>query len=133
MIWSGGSDPRVVACHQHDVGAGTGDLSHQRALVPIAVATCPEDDDHPARPEIAGSLKYRVERIGCMCIVDDDGERLPFVDRLESSRHTSDLPYARRDRFLLDVEQQPCGNGAEHVLDVEDSRAVVSRSRSRPL
>ena len=54
-----------------------------------------------------------------MRVVDEDGERLPFVDALESTRNRLDGGDATGDRVLVEVEEQPGGHGAEHVLDVE--------------
>ena len=54
-----------------------------------------------------------------MRVVDDDGERLPLVDRLESTRDAFHARDPRCDRVLVDVEEQTGSDGTEDVLDVE--------------
>ena len=97
------------------------DGAHQRPLAAIAVAARAEDRDHAAAAELAGRLQHDVERVGRVRVVDDDGERLAHVDRLESARHARHRPHAGRDRVVVDIEQDSGGDRAEHVLDVEAS------------
>ena len=98
----------------------TRDRPHQRALAAVAVAACPEDADQPACAELAGGLQHDVERVGRVRVVDDDGERLALVDRLEPPRHARHPAHALGDRVVVDVEEDPRRDRAEHVLDVED-------------
>ena len=77
---------RVVGRDQRDVGEPRGDLAHQRALAAIAVPAGAEHDDHPPGGELASRGQHLLQRIRLVRVVDDDGERLPGVDRLEAAR-----------------------------------------------
>ena len=111
----------IVRRHDRDVRALHRDLPHQRALAPVPVSPCAEDDDHAPLAEVARRAQDGLERVRRVGVVDQRGERLPGVDRLEppgDPRHARDtLP----DRLLVEIEQQSGGHGAEHVLDVEDA------------
>src|SRR6187402_3687946 len=55
-----------------------------------------------------------------MCVVDHDCERLSFVDRLETPWDPFDARDSLHDQVLVEVEQDPGSDGAQHVLDVEE-------------
>ena len=97
------------------------DLPHQRALGPVPISPCAEDDDHAPLAEVSCRAQDGLQRVGGVRVVDQRGERLPGVDRLEPP---GDLRHARNallDGLLVEVEQQSGGHGTEHVLDVEDA------------
>ena len=121
MIASGSSERGLSDVTIATSASSRCDPPHQRPLAAIAVAAGAEDDDHTPVAEVARRAQHRRERVGRVRVVDDDRERLPLVDRLEApgdARHGRD---AFRDRVLVDVEQQPGRDRAEHVLDVEET------------
>ena len=54
-----------------------------------------------------------------MRVVDDDRERLSFVDRLEAARDARHRADALGDGLLVEIQEDAGGDHAEHVLDVE--------------
>ena len=110
---------RIVGGHDRDVREIRCDLAHQRPLAAVAVAAGTEDDDHAPLPELTRRSQNRGERVGRVRVVDEHGERLALVDRLEATRDTSDVRDSLCDRVLVEIEQQPCSDGTEDVLDVE--------------
>ena len=98
-----------------------GDASHDRPLLAVAVAAAAEDADHAALREAPRLLQNALERRGLVRVVDDDGERLAFVDELEAPRHALDGLDAFADRALVDPERAGRGRRAQRVLDVEAS------------
>ncbi len=113
MIASGSSERGLSDVTIDDVGELARDLAHQRPLAAIAVASGAEDDDHPPVAKIARGPEHRLERVGRVRVVDDDGERLAFVDRLEAARHVRRPGDPLGDRVLVEVEQEPGRDGAE--------------------
>ena len=84
MIASGSSDLGLsdVTIAMSACSAAT--LPHQRPLPAIAIASRTEDDDDPTVPEPASRFQDGLQRVRRVRVVDDDGERLPGVDRLEA-------------------------------------------------
>ena len=78
-----------------------------------------EDADEAAVPELSCCLEDDVERLGGVCVVDDECERLPLVDGFESTGHAGDGANALRYLVVVDVEEQRGSDDAEDVLDVE--------------
>ncbi len=72
-------------------------------------------------PERTGGAEDRRERVGGVRVVDDDGEVLSLVDRLESAGNAGHGADALDDRVLVDVEEERGRDRAENVLDVEDA------------
>ena len=77
---------RVVGGQDRPVGELGDDAAHQRPLAAVAVAAGAEDDDEPPVAEAARGADHVLERVGRVRVVDDHGERLPVVDRLEPAR-----------------------------------------------
>ena len=65
-------------------------------------------------------MQHGRERIGRVRVVDDDGERLSLLDRLEATRDGAHARDALGDGVLVEVEKESRRDGAEHVLDVEE-------------
>ena len=88
MIASGILGARVVGGDDHAVGQPRGDLAHQRPLAAVAVAAAPEHDVHgrPRRLSCRGRAQDVLERVGGVGVVDEHGELLAGVDRLEAAR-----------------------------------------------
>src|SRR5262249_49327010 len=82
---------RVVRGDDRHVGQGGSDLAHQRALAPIAVSTG-ADPTPPPPPALARARQLArraqdvLQRVGSVGVVDQHGEILALVHRLESSR-----------------------------------------------
>jgi len=110
---------RVVRGHDRDVGELTGDSAHQRTFRPITIAPAAEDADHTAAGELARSLEHVLERLRLVRVVDDDGERLPLVDRFEPARNAREALDPGSNRVVLDLQEPAKRHSREHVLDVE--------------
>ena len=78
---------RVVGGDDRAVGEVDREPAHLRPLAAVAVAAAAEHADHAARGELARGAEDMLERARLVRVVDDHGERLPLVDRLESPRH----------------------------------------------
>ena len=87
MIASGSSERGLSEVTIAAVGEPRGDLAHQRALAAVAVAAGAETHDHAARASSAArGLQHVLERVGRVRVVDEHGEGLALVDRLEAAR-----------------------------------------------
>ena len=77
---------RVVGGDDGEVGQARGDLAHQRALVAVAVAAAAEHADAAAarRSSSARRAEDVLQRVGRVGVVDEHGERLALLDRLEA-------------------------------------------------
>ena len=87
MIASGSSErglSEVTIARSEPLGAGP---AHLRPLVAVAVAAGAEDRDHPALGQPPGGAEDVVERVGRVGVVDEHGEVLALVDRLEAAGH----------------------------------------------
>ena len=62
--------------------------------------------------------RERVRRVG---VIDEHGERLPGVHRLEAAGDAMHRSDAFGDLVRVEVEQQSGGDGGENVFDVEQS------------
>src|SRR3954471_6798415 len=80
----GGLRARVVGRHDRHVGALGGHAPHQRPLAAISITTATEDADHPRGGQFTGCAQHVLQRIGRVGVVDEHGERLTFVHRLET-------------------------------------------------
>src|SRR6185437_5060467 len=124
---------RIVGGDDRDVGELGRDPAHQRALAAVAVAAAAEDADHAALRQVARRAEDVLERIGRVGVVDEHGERLPLVDRLEAPGYSAQFPDAVGDRVVRDLQQACRGDRAEHVLDVEaaaQSRLELDSARA---
>src|SRR4051812_2846601 len=113
---------RVVRGDDHDVGVVARDCAHERPLRAVAVAAGAEDDDHAAGGERARGAQHVVERVRRVGVVDEHGERLALVDRLEAARNAHGMRQRLGDRRVVDPERADGGDGAEDVQDVETPR-----------
>ena len=122
MIASGSSLRGLSEVTTTTSARSTRDPAHQRPLAAVAVAARAEDDDHAAPPRArAPAASAVVERLRRVRVVDEDGERLSLVDRLEASRHAADGGDAGRDLVRRRGRAAGRRDGAEHVLDVEQA------------
>ena len=96
-----------------------GDGAHERTLAVIAIAAAPEDADHAARRQLPRRAQGGLQRVGRMRVVDDDGERLSLLDRLETPRDAAHRLDPADDRLVRKLEQSCHGDGRQDVLDVE--------------
>ena len=99
------------------------DRAHQRALRPVPVAAAAEDAEDAALAERAPSREDGGERLRRVRVVDQHGERLPFVDRLEPARHAREVLDAAAIASSSTPRRRASGDRPEHVLDVEAARA----------
>ena len=60
-----------------------------------------------------------------MCVVDDDGERLPLVHGLETPGHSAHRLDSLGDRIVRQVEQARHRDRRQGVLDVESTEQVA--------
>ena len=131
--------PRVVGRHDRAIGEPRGGAAHQRPLLAVTVAAGAEDDDQPPAAETARRLEHVDERVGRVRVVDDHGERLSGLDRLESARHAGDRRDPAADRVLVDPELASRPDRTERVRSVEAAaqlqidafEIVVGRERPR--
>ena len=72
-----------------------------------------------------------LERLGRVRVVDEDGEGLALVHRLEAARHPGDVLDAAHDRVVLDPEQARGCDRAEDVLDVEAAAQLRADGQRR--
>ena len=110
---------RVVGGHDRQVGEPRPDLPHQRALAGVAVAARAEDDDHAALGDRARRQQDVLERARLVRVVDDDGERLALVDRLEAPGHARRVGERGQQRLRRGAEHARRRPRAERVEDVE--------------
>ena len=132
MIASGSSErglSEVTIARSEPLGAGP---AHLRPLVAVAVAAGAEDRDHPALGQPAGGAEDVVERVGRVGVVDEDGEVLALVDRLEAARNTPRPGQARGGLVRVDFHRDRGGEGAERVGDVEVTGHQRAHRRSPP-
>src|SRR6266511_2503789 len=78
----------------------------------------PQPKMQTSRP-VARLCEQRLERARGVRVVDEDRERLAFVDRLEAPGHAGEVLDSGSNGFLVDAEDARRRHGAEHVLDVE--------------
>ena len=97
------------------------DTAHQRPLAPVAVAAGAEHDREPAVAEAARRADDVLERVGRVRVVDDHGERLAGVDRLEPARDARQRLDSALDRVAVDTERLGGEGGTDRVLAVEGS------------
>jgi len=110
---------RIVGRDDHRVGQARGDLPHQRPLAAITVAAAAERADDAGVRQLAGGAQDVVQRVRRVRVVDDDGEGLAFVDRLEAAGDAAGLRHGAHDRLLGDTQAAGDCDGAQDVEDVE--------------
>ena len=76
----------------------------------------------PASRQLAGRAQHVLERVGRVGVVDEHGEVLALVDRLEAARDAHAALERRDERVELDAERVRGGERAERVGDVEAAR-----------
>ena len=76
-------------------------------------------DDTAARGQITGGPEHLLEPVGRVGVVDDDGERLSGVDRLEPSRHGSGAAMPAAIASRIDAEHARGHGGGQRVGQVE--------------
>ncbi len=133
-IASGSSRARVVARDDDGVRQLPCDPSHQRHACRDR-GRLPHRTRRRGGPSPSGRAAPRTvsSASGRVRVVDDDGEVLSLVDRLESAGNAGHGADALDDRVLVDVEQERGRDRAEDVLDVEDAeqRRLDSDARRR--
>ena len=82
---------RVVGRDDHTVGQPRRDLSHERALAAVPVAPAAEHASEPPAADLARRGQHALERVGCVRVVDQNGERLTLVHGLEPARDSSQV------------------------------------------
>src|SRR3954449_11614026 len=110
---------RVVGRDDDDVRVLAHDGAHERALGTVAVAAGAEDDDHAPGRERPRRAQHVVERVRGVGVVDEHGERLALVDRLEAAGDAHGVREPVGDRRVIDAQGADGGDGAEDVEDVE--------------
>ncbi len=90
--------PRIVRGDEDDVGEARRDRTHERALLAIPVSTASEHADDAIRRERPRLGKDVLERLRRVRVVDEHGEGLPFVDRLEPAGHSLEMLDPAPDR-----------------------------------
>ncbi len=122
---------RVVGRDDGEVGQPPRHPPHLRALAAVAVAAAAEHADQPPGGDLAGGREHVLEPVGRVRVVDEHGERLAGVDRLEPARDALHRGDAGPDGRVRQLEQLGQRHGAEHVLDVEAAaQAHVERQRA---
>src|SRR5207247_4512450 len=97
------------------------DLAHQRALDAVTVAAGSENADDPASGQVTRGPERGLQRAGRVRVVDEHGERLSLLHRIESPRHTVYRFDALLDRSLGDPERARGSCRCERILHVEAS------------
>ena len=104
----------------HVVGEPRAASPHERPLAPVAVAAAAEDQPDPALGERPCLAQDVLERVRCVGVVDEHGERLRLVHRLEAA---GDARRRARRRARWPRPSIPTSrasrDGAQDVLDVE--------------
>src|SRR5215218_2480636 len=96
---------RVIRGHDHVVCQPCRDLAHQRALRAVAVAARAEHDQHAAGSELARRREHLLQRARLVRVVDEHGERLALLDRLDAARHGRDGSQRLGHRCELEPER----------------------------
>src|SRR6266508_3952338 len=96
--------PRIVRRHERDVGELCDHLSHQRPLHAVSISACAEDANDATAPKLACRLQDGLERPGRVRVVDEDRERLSFVDLVEAAWNAADGLDSCSDRGLIHAE-----------------------------
>ncbi len=87
---------RIVGGRYRQVGEVGGDRAHERPLAAVAVAAAAEHAQQPAGGHRPHGAQDARQRIGCVRVVDEHGERLPAADGFEPAGH--DRPPRRAPR-----------------------------------
>src|SRR4051794_23976157 len=103
---------RVVGRDDDDVRVLAHDGAHERALGTVAVAAGAEDDDHAPGRERPRRAQHVVERVRGVGVVDEHGERLALVDRLEAAGDAHGVREPVGDRRVIDAQGAGGGGGA---------------------
>ena len=98
MIASGSSERGLSEVTIATSARSRGRRAHQRALAAVAVAAGAEDDDQPPGRQLARGAQHVLQRVGRVRVVDEDGEGLALVDRLEAARDALGARQRRGDR-----------------------------------
>ena len=105
MIASGSSERGIVGGDDHAVRQSRRDLPHQRPLAAVTIAAAAEHDMQ--RPSSAPRRREDVfERVGRVRVVDENGERLSFVDGLEASGNLSGGVDRRQREIIGNAERR---------------------------
>ena len=93
----------------------------------VAVAAGAEHDVHAAVGQLARGAQHVLERVGRVRVVDEHGERLALVDRLEAAGHAvAPRPAPRAAASRSTPSARAAAIARERVLDVEAARAGAS-------
>ena len=88
---------RIVVGDDDDVGLPRRCLPHQRALARIAVAASTEHGDQPALGEGPQRRQRRVQRIGLVCVIDEDQRPVVgLADQLQPARRSLEIFQGRQ-------------------------------------
>ena len=74
---------RIVVGHDDDVGATRRDLAHDRSFPRVAIAATAEDKNDSPSHIRTESRKRLFERVGLVCIVDENRAAADFPDAFE--------------------------------------------------
>src|SRR6266508_675270 len=87
----------------------------------VSISACAEDANDATAPTLACRFQDGLERPGRVRVVDEDRERLPFVDLVEAAWNAADGLDSCSDRGLIHAESTSGGRRGKGVLDVEAS------------
>jgi hypothetical protein len=99
-----------------------GRAAHERALGGVAVAARAEHDVQAAARDLARGAQHVVERVRRVRVVDQHGEPLALVDRLEAPGHAVRASERAHDRLHRHVERPRRRDRRQCVLHVEQAR-----------
>ena len=121
----------VVVGDDQDVGTAGRDLTHGRALVPVAVPAAAEDRDHPPGDDLPGRPDGPGHRVRGVRVVDEGQERLAGGHPLHPARDAGAGPDGVCGQLRLDPVMDGGGQRGQRVGHVEASGQADSGSDVR--
>ncbi|MNJ60299.1 hypothetical protein D3C77_560210 [compost metagenome] len=101
----------IVGGHDDMLRIACGDFAHQRALCAIPVASAAKYADDPPCRKFGYCAQHVLQAVRRMSIVDNNGERLPFIHSLYASID----PFKGLQAFFNPIQrntfQQTCRDG----------------------
>ena len=118
--------PGVVARDDRQVRRRGRGRPHQRALAAIAVAPAAEHDDEHGRGPARARPGGRPEAVGRVRVVDEDGEWLTFLDRLQPPGHAGQPFDPRGDGAVIDPDPRAAVSAPRQLDTLNRPRAATS-------